>query len=72
MTLRTYRDENTGAIWRGSAAAGRAFSHLKEVDDDAKPLAYLPIPAERIAALQAPTEAPEPVLVERDDEEKAE
>lgn len=45
---RRYRDRNTGLIEVYPESMARTFDFLEEVDDDAKPLAYVPITAEAI------------------------
>ena len=49
-TTRTYRDRNTGLVERYPESVAQAFAYLELVADDAKPLAYLPIPDEAISA----------------------
>ncbi len=43
-TYRTYRDRTTGAVREYPVALAAVFPNLQEVEPDAKPLAYVPIP----------------------------
>jgi len=52
-TWKTYRHSATGLVDRYHPRVALADKHLIEVSDDAKPLAYLPIPREAIDALVA-------------------
>lgn len=42
--FRTYRDRNTGIVREYPVSLAKVFLNLEEVDSDAKPLAYVPIP----------------------------
>jgi hypothetical protein len=53
MSIKTYRHQITGLVGQFPEELAEIFHELVEVADDAKPLAYTPIPAEQIADLQA-------------------
>lgn len=71
--IRTYRNPVTGLIDHLHPRVAKAAGNLIEVDTDAKPLAYTPIPPEAIAkltsALHEDTVEGEPV--DENDEETA-
>lgn len=47
----TYRNRVNGEIGVYPEALAKHFDYLEEVDEDAKPLAYVPIPQDAIDAL---------------------
>lgn len=55
-TPRTYRHSVTGVVGVYHPRVALADPHLIEVPDDAKPLAYTPIPREAVAELLATRE----------------
>lgn len=52
MSIKTYRHQNTGLPGQFPEEMAAMFPDLVEVADDAKPLAYTPIPADAISALR--------------------
>lgn len=53
MSIKTYRHQITGLPGQFPEDMAAVFPDLVEVAEDAKPLAYTPIPADAIADLQA-------------------
>jgi hypothetical protein len=53
MSIKTFRHQNTGLVGQFPEELAEIFHDLVEVADDAKPLAYTPIPADAIAGLLA-------------------
>lgn len=53
---RTYRHDVSGAVGEYPTRLGDADPHLIEVDTDAKPLAFTPIPREAVENLLASRE----------------
>jgi hypothetical protein len=53
MSIKTYRHQITGLVGQFPEELAEIFPDLVEVADDAKPLAYTPIPADAVADLQA-------------------
>lgn len=62
----TYRSARTGKITVAPERLAKRFPDLVEVGADAKPLAYTPIPAEKVAAVKAAKPAP-PALKDGED-----
>lgn len=63
---RTYRNRVNGAVGVYPERLARAFPNLELVEDDAKPLAYVPITPEAVeqvradSAVEEPAPAPKP------------
>jgi hypothetical protein len=55
--VKTYRNRDNGEIGVYPESLADVFPFLEEVAPDAKPLAYVPIPAEALAALRQAHEA---------------
>jgi hypothetical protein len=66
-TFKRYRDRSTGAIQMYPTSLAAVFPNLEEVDEDAKPLAYVPIPHSVVEDYLA--SASEPDYDASDDEE---
>lgn len=56
MSIKTYRHQSTGLVGQFPEELADIFPDLVEVADDAKPLAYTPIPADAITDLKAERE----------------
>lgn len=52
MSIKTYRHQGTGLVGQFPDELADIFPDLVEVAEDAKPLAYTPIPADAIADLK--------------------
>lgn len=52
MSIKTYRHQGTGLVGQFPDELADIFPDLVEVAEDAKPLAYTPIPADAISALR--------------------